>query len=89
MKNNIIAMAIAASMMSMQRTPPGLMPMGHKIAAGNGGNNFNRHQAKNKTYRVKNNSKYTVHQGEQECARRLRHGSAAWHSGVAISDFPF
>jgi len=27
-----------------------------------------------------NTSKYTPHQGVKECARRLRVGSAAWHS---------
>ena len=26
-------------------------------------------------------NKYTPHQGKQECARRLRRGSASWHSG--------
>ena len=26
-------------------------------------------------------NKYKPHQGKQECARRLRRGSAAWYSG--------
>jgi len=29
-----------------------------------------------------NTSKYKPHQGAQECARRLRVGSAAWYSGL-------
>lgn len=28
-----------------------------------------------------NTSKYKPHQGKQECARRLKVGSPAWHSG--------
>ena len=83
MKNNIIAMAIAASMISMQRTPQGLMPMGHKIIAG--GNNFNARQAKSKSYRRKSVGKYSSHQGEQECARRLTFGTAAyWAAGCML-----
>ena len=31
-----------------------------------------------------NTSKYKPHQGEKECARRLRVGSPAWHSGVKV-----
>lgn len=30
-----------------------------------------------------NTSKYKPHQGKQECARRLRYGSPAWHNARA------
>ena len=83
MKNNIIAMAIAASMMSMQREPAKLATDGHRFMSG--GSNFNARQAKSKSYRRKSVGKYSSHQGEQECARRLTFGTAAyWAAGCML-----
>ena len=82
MKNNLIAMAIAASMSAMQREPAQLATAGHQFMSG--GNNFNRHQAKNKSYRPKSASKYKSHQGKQECARRLKVGTAAYYSAQCL-----
>ena len=76
MRKNILAMSLAAAMESMQTIRGELVTKGHKAA----GNGFNRRQAKNKSFRPRSNSKYKSHQGKQECARRLRAGSAAWHS---------
>ena len=77
MKNNLMAMAVAAAMQTMQRVPESLRTVDHRITGGNG---FNPHAAKNKSFRRKSVSKYESHQGKQECARRLRVYSPAWHS---------
>ena len=45
---------------------------------------INHRQAKNKSYRRKSVSKYKCHQGKQECARRLRVGSAAYYSAMSF-----
>lgn len=77
MKNNLIAIALSASMNAIQRAQS-LATVGHNFVAS--GNNFNPHQAKNKSYRLKTKSKYAPHQGKQECARRLKAYSPAWYS---------
>ena len=80
MRKNILAMSLAAAMESVQTIKPSLATAEHKITGNIGFNGFNRHQAKNKSFRAKCTSKYKSHQGKQECARRLKRGSAAWYS---------
>ena len=80
MRKNILAMSLAAAMESMQTIKASLTTEGHTISGNLGFNGFNRHQAKNKSFKPKSSSKYRPHQGKQECARRLKVYSPAWYS---------
>ena len=79
MRRNILVMSLAAAMESMQTMKPSLSTAGHTINGDLGFNGFNRHQAKNKSFKPKSTSKYRPHQGKQECARRLKVHSPAWY----------
>lgn len=81
-RNSLVAMTMIAAIQAMQNMPNQLKTAGHKIASG--GSPFNRRRAKNKSFRSNSVSKYKCHQGKQECARRLRVGSAAWHSAQTM-----
>ena len=84
MKNHLVSLALAAAMESMQHLPQKLKTEGHKIASNAGFNGFSPKQAKNKSYQAKSTSKYKPHQGKQECARRLKRGTAAWYSSETM-----
>ena len=84
MKNHLVSLALAAAMESMQHLPQTLKTTGHKIASNAGFNGFSPRQAKNKSYQPKSTSKYKSHQGKQECARRLKVYSPAWHSAQTM-----
>jgi hypothetical protein len=80
MKNRtMMHLAIAAAMQTMQGIPQKLATVGHRISAGGTGPG-GRRRTRKEGYRRASASKYTSHQGKQECARRLRPGSAAWHA---------
>lgn len=81
-RNSLLAMTMMASIQAMQKLPSALKTTGHKIAAG--ATPFNRRQAMNKRFRSRGVSRYKCHQGKQECARRLRFGSAAYYSSLTF-----
>lgn len=85
MKNRILHLAVAAAMQSMQAAPQQLKTTGHKIASNVGFNGIGRKRTRNKRFRSRGMSKYQPHQGKQECARRLKRGSAAWYSSGTMA----
>lgn len=79
MKNTFISMSIAAAMEAMQYMPPELKTVSHKLSGNIKG--YLKTKSTGRRWRSKSVSKYKPHQGKQECARRLRRGSAAWYGG--------
>ena len=75
MKNKIISMALIAAMQSIQKQP-GLSTTGFMNLSGR---SSGKAKSKGRKWSRKSKSKYTPHQGKQECARRLRVGSPAYY----------
>lgn len=79
--NGIAGMVIAAVIESMQRTPLTLRTIGYKLSS-----NIKGYIPTKPSGRIRrSNSKYIPNQGKQERARRLRVGSAAWHSKMMMA----
>jgi len=74
MHKRIISIAIAAAMATVQ-VPPRLATRGFQHLAG-GSTGKLRSSGK----RIRRTTNRNAHQGQKECARRLRVGSAAWYS---------
>lgn len=78
-RNHMLALAIAAAMQPLHNVSK-LTTTGFKRIAGSVG----KVRSLGNKYNRKSGSKYKPHQGKQECARRLRVGSAAWYSALSF-----
>lgn len=78
MHKKIISLAVMAAMSAIQ-IPPKMKTQSNRI-----GLDGNRKKKKSSGKWIKRlQGKHKPHQGKQECARRLREGSPAWHSRMA------